>query len=189
MFDFDFVEEIISTLENGGLILYPTDSVWAIGCDATNVEAIKKVLALKQRKEGRGLVLLAEDLKMVGKYVDYIPPRIDMLLVYHTRPLTIIYDLAENLPKEVLGPKNTVAMRTAQDDFCKNIVQKFGKPLVATTANIDNSEIPLHFGAINSDIVEAVDYVVRFRRDEKKDGSLSVIARMGEDGELEFLRE
>ena len=189
MFDFDFVEEIIATLESGGLILYPTDSVWAIGCDATNVEAIKKILALKQRKEGEGLVLLAEDMKMVGNYVDYIPPRIDMLLVYHKRPLTVIYDLAENLPQEVLGAKNTVAIRTAQDDFCKNIVHKLGKPIVATSANVDGQEIPLHFGAISSEIVEAVDYVVRFRRDDKKEGSLSVIACMGEDGELAFLRE
>ena len=189
MFDFDFVEEIISTLENGGLILYPTDSVWAIGCDATNVEAVKKILALKQREEGKGLVLLANDVKMVGDYVDHVPPRIDMLLVYHTRPLTIVYELSENLPKEVLGSKNTVAIRIAQDDFCKNIIQKFGKPLVATTANIDSAEIPLHFGAINSNIVEAVDYVTRFRRDEKKDGVLSVMACMGNDGELEFLRE
>ncbi len=189
MFDFDFVEEIISTLEKGGLILYPTDSVWAIGCDATNAAAVQKVLALKQRKIGKGLVLLAEDMKMVGNYVDHVPPRIDMLLVYHTRPLTVIYDLAENLPQEVLGTNNTVAIRTVQDDFCKNIVQKFGKPIVATTANVDTEEIPLHFGAISSDIVEGVDYVVRFRREEKKDGILSVIARMGDDGELAFLRE
>jgi L-threonylcarbamoyladenylate synthase len=189
MFEFDFVQEILTTLEKGGLILFPSDTVWAIGCDATNQKAVERVLELKQRKMGKGLVLLASDMKMVGDYVDHIPPRVDMLLVYHTRPLTVIYDESENLPKEVLGPKGSVAIRAVQDEFCKGLIEKLGIPIVATTANIDGQEIPLHFGSISSEILQGVDYVVRYRRDEKKEGELSVIARMGDDGELAFIRE
>jgi L-threonylcarbamoyladenylate synthase len=189
MFEFDFIQDLLKTLEEGGLILYPTDTVWAIGCDATNPVALEKLLALKKRSVGEGVVLLAEDLKMLGNYVHYIPPRIDMLLVYHTRPLTIIYEEAENLPQAALGANNTVAIRVAKDSFCKNIIQKFGKPIVATTANIDSEPIPLFFGGISSVILQGVDYVVRYRREERKEGELSVIAKMGSDGELAFLRE
>ncbi len=189
MFEFDFIQELLTTLENGGLILFPTDTVWAIGCDATNPEAVAKVLALKQREKGKGLILLASDSNMVGEYVSHIPPRIDTLLMYHTRPLSIIYDDAENLPDAVLGKKNSVAFRIVQDDFCKKLIEKINKPLVATTANVDSAEIPMNFGSISSEIVEGVDYIVRYRREDKKDSELSVIAYMGEDGELAFLRE
>ncbi len=189
MFEFDFIQELLSTIERGGLILYPTDTVWAIGCDATNAEAVAKILSLKKMELGEGLVLLASDAEMVTKYVDHIPPRIDTLLMYHTRPLSVIYADAENLPKEVLGKKNSVAFRIVQDEFCKKLIEKTGKPLVATTANVKGSEIPLQFGGISSEILESVDYVVRYRREDKKEAELSVIAYMGEDGELAFIRE
>jgi L-threonylcarbamoyladenylate synthase len=189
MFEFDFIQELVTTLENGGLILYPTDTVWAIGCDATNPDAVAKVLALKQRKKGKGLILLASDSDMIGEYVNHIPPRIDTLLMYHTRPLTVIYEEGENLPEAVFGKKNNVAFRIVQDDFCKKLIEKIKKPLVATTANVDNTDIPMNFGSISSDIVEGVDYIVRYRREDKKDGELSVIAYMGDDGELAFLRD
>jgi L-threonylcarbamoyladenylate synthase len=183
------LEPIISTLEKGGIILYPTDTIWGIGCDATNAEAVEAVFALKERDRSKPFVLLVSSIDMLKQYVRYVHPRVETLLAHHTRPLTIIYDKAMNLPPNAAGPDGSVAIRISQDDFCQNLIRAFGKPLVATSANISDEPFPKHFGEISSTVIERVDYVVKYRQMEKDLGQPSVIAKLSEDEELVFFRE
>ncbi|MEY4902260.1 MAG: hypothetical protein RLZZ292_75 [Bacteroidota bacterium] len=189
MFEFDNITELLSTLKNGGLILFPTDTIWGIGCDATNEVAVEKVFQLKQRTEDNGFVLLADSIEMVKEYVAQVHPRIDTLLQHHIRPLTVVYDKANNLPTNVLAENGSVAFRVPVDNFCRQLVHLFGKPIVATTANINNEPYPITFGGISSAIIQGVDYVVRYRREDRKTNEPSVIIRLNELEELDFIRE
>ena len=189
MFEKDKIEDITSVLRKGGLILYPTDTIWGIGCNACDAAAIDKIYALKQRATTKNFVILVDSIEMLKKYVREVPPRIETLLYYHTRPLTMIFDDARNLPKNLIAEDNTIAIRIVQDEFCKELISSFGYPLVATSANISGQPFPANFGEINSDIIKGVDYIAKFRRHEKTMGQPSVIAKIKEDGELEFLRE
>jgi L-threonylcarbamoyladenylate synthase len=189
MFEFDNLGDILQTLREGGIILYPSDTLWAIGCDATNPDAVAKVLALKNIEPSKGLVVLAENVDMILKYADHVPPRIDTLLMYHTRPLTVIYEQGENLPKGICAPDGSVAMRVPKDAFCQHLIQLFEKPIVATGACVGYDSLPLTFGSISSEILEGVDYIVRYRREEKSAQEASQIVRLDDNGELDFLRE
>ena len=188
MFELDDIHELLRILNNGGLILYPTDTIWGIGCDATNEAAVARVHEVKQRMTGKGYVLLANDTAMVNDYVAHFHPKIQTLLSFHKRPLTLVYDQGVNLPDNVLAPDGSVAFRIPQDNFCKDLIHYFGKPLVATSANISNEPFPAFFGEVSSAIISAVDYVVRYRRNDRQFCEPSIIARLGENEELEFLR-
>ena len=188
MFEKDKIEDITSVLSKGGLILYPTDTIWGIGCDASDLDAINKIYKLKQRATSKNFVILVDSIEMLKKYIREVPPRIETLLYFHTRPLTMIFDEPRNLPQKLIAADNTIAIRVAQDDFCKELIREFGKPIVATSANISGQPFPANFGEISSDIIKGVDYIVKIRRHEKTMGQPSVIARISEDGELEFLR-
>ena len=138
------VEPILTTLENGGLLLYPTDTIWTIGCDATNEEAINRVFALKHWDHSEPFVLLVSSIGMLKDYVERIHPRVETLLVFHERPLTIIYDRAKQLPKNALAKDGSVALRVTKDEFCRSLIENFGKPLVATAACIAGVPFPGH---------------------------------------------
>lgn len=183
------LEPVISTLEKGGLILLPTDTIWGIGCDATNAEAVGRVRSIKQTKNREPLVILVASIEMLKNYVAYIHPRVETLLLFHSRPLTVIYDKGVNLPENALGADGSVAIRIPQDEFCQSLLQIFGKPIVATSAHIGDAPYPRHFGEISSAVIEGIDYVVKHRQMEKEMGQPSVIARLGEDEELIFIRE
>ena len=189
MFEKDKIEDISSILNKGGLILYPTDTIWGIGCNACDSKAIEKIYKLKKRATSKNFVILVDSIDMLKNYVREVPPRIETLLHYHTRPLTMIFDDACNLPSNLIASDNSVAIRIAQDDFCKELIGQFGYPLVATSANISGQPFAANFGEISSEIIKGVDYIVKIRRHEKTPGQPSVIARILEDGELEFLRE
>lgn len=189
MFEFDNLDEILKTLSNGGLILYPTDTLWALGCDATNDEAVAKLLALKQISSSKGLITLANDVDMVLEYVEHVPPRIDTLLMYHTRPLTVLYEQGRGLAKGVCAADGSVAFRVAKDNFAKALIQQFGKPIIATGACMGYDTLALNFGSISSTILEGVDYIVRYRREERTPQEPSQIVRLDENGELDFIRE
>ncbi len=189
MFEKDNLENIKAVLENGGLILYPTDTIWGIGCDATNPEAVEKIYELKQRERNKGLIILVDSVEMMKQYVEHIHPRVDTLLLHHVRPLTLIFENARNLPKNMISPDGSIAIRLVQDDYCKNLITTLGKPLVSTSANISNEPFPANFGEISSAIIEGVDYVFKQRRYEKESKEPSVIVKAMTDGELIFLRE
>ncbi|MFK8105032.1 MAG: L-threonylcarbamoyladenylate synthase [Saprospiraceae bacterium] len=189
MFENDKLEDIIDVLKTSGLILYPTDTIWGIGCDACDEEAVRKVYQLKQSTHDENFVLLVDSLAMLKKYVAEVHPRIDTLLSYHIRPLTVVYEEAKDLAPSVIAPDGSIAVRIVQDDFCKNLIQAFGRPLVATSANIHNQAFPSNFGAISSEVIRQVDYVVKARQSEKSLQEPSVLVKVSPKGELVFLRE
>lgn len=182
-------EELLKTLRADGLILFPSDTVWAIGCDATNSAAIRRLYALKNRAPEVPFILLVDSIDMLKQYVGHVHPRIETLLYFHQRPLTIIYDQPCNLPAEAIAADGTVAIRVVQDEYCKSVIQALGKPVVATTACKESAPVPHYFGEIQSDILEGVDWVARHRRKERHFEDLSVIARLDVQEELEFIRE
>jgi L-threonylcarbamoyladenylate synthase len=183
------LEPILSTLENGGLILFPTDTIWGIGCDATNSEAVARIRSLRQLPSAQPLVLLADSIEMVKRHVTRIHPRVETLLGFHTRPLTIIYDQARDLPADAASIEGNIAFRIPRDNFCLEILEEFGRPIVATAACIGAQPYPRHFGEISSAVIEGIDHVVKYRQMDKDMAEPSVVARIGEDEELEFLRE
>ena len=188
MFEQDDIHELLRILNNGGLILYPTDTIWGIGCDATNEAAVERISQLKQRPPEKGYVILADTINMVRDHVEHLHPRLETLLMHHTRPLTIVYEKAKNLSTNALAPDGSVAMRIPQDRFCKDLIHYLGKPLISTSANVSGEPFPAFFGEVSSDVIENVDYIVRYRRDDKQFQDPSVIARLGENEELEILR-
>lgn len=185
----DDINEIAAHFKAGRLVCFPTDTVWAIGCDASNAEAVDKIRAIKQIPDQEGLVVLALNNSMVKSFAAPQPPRIETLLDLHQRPLTLIYPQNFHFPKNVLANDGSVAIRVVKDDFCAAILQTLGLPIVATTANSTGNPIPTTFGGISSEILKAVDYVVKYKQDDKNPGSPSPIARLDAFQELEFIRE
>ncbi len=179
----------LTTLQQGGILLYPTDTVWSIGCDATNTLAIEKVKRLKQHTSTGGFEILVDSIQMLRQYVAHLHPKIETLLLYHVRPLTIVFDRARNLPAEVIAPDGSVAIRLVQDAFCSSLICDFGKPLLATFASMSEGTFPVNFGAISSEVIEGVDFVVKHRQGEKKTSEPSVVVRLSRRDELIFLRE
>lgn len=188
MFEQDKLENISRTLDRGGIILYPTDTVWGLGCDACNESAVNRLFDLKQRERAKSFVLLVDSLEMLRDYVEEVHPRIDTLLHYHQRPLTVVYPRAKNLPKGVVAPDGSIGIRIVQDDFCRRLIQDFGRPLVATSANISDQPFSGCFGNVSSAIITHADYVVKYRQHEKNTSEPSVMVKVDEDGELVFLR-
>jgi len=189
MFERDKLEDITKVLQDGGTILYPTDTIWGIGCDATNAEAVHKIFTLKNREITKPFVLLVDSIEMLTNYVVHLHPRIETLLMHHTKPVTVIYDEGKNLPDISVAADRSVAVRVVLDTFCKELIGKFGKPLVATSANVSNQPFPANFGGISSDILSGVDYVVKWKQGEKIQSQPSVIVKLSEKEELIFLRE
>ena len=189
MFGKDNLETITTTLENSGLILYPTDTIWGIGCDATNEDAVQRIFDLKKRPYDKPFVLLVNSIDMLKNYVEHVHPRIETLLIHHLQPLTMIYDRAKNLPPISHDKSGSVAIRVVQDSFCKELIGQFGKPLIASSANISDKPFPANFGGISSDVITGVDYVVKWKQSEKKLSQPSVIAKFSDKEELVFLRE
>ncbi|MDZ7876690.1 MAG: L-threonylcarbamoyladenylate synthase [Saprospiraceae bacterium] len=190
MFENEKFDEILAVLRNGGIILYPTDTTWGIGCDATSEDAVQQLIHVKTEKPEKGYVLLVDSIEMLKKHVGNVHPRVQTLLAYHVRPLTIVYDEAIGIAQNAHSADGSVAVRIVQDAFCRELIRQFGKPIVKTSANIKGQKYPTHYGEIKSDILEKVDIVVRLRQDSKERGEPSIIARFnpGAD-ELDFLRE
>jgi L-threonylcarbamoyladenylate synthase len=188
MFENEKFDEILAVLRRGGVILYPTDTVWAMGCDASNADAVARIHEIKRLNTQKGLVVLVSDVPMLRQYAT-VHPRIQTLLAYHERPLTIIYEECQGVASAVTAKDGSLAVRLTRDPFCKNLITLLDVPLVATTANVDGEKIPLTYGEISSDILEAVDMVVKYKQDDREPKELSVIARMNEDEELDFIRE
>ena len=185
----DDISDIARLLEEGGLICYPTDTIWGIGCDATNETAIDRLSTLKGHTPPKGYILLVDSLEMLKRYASKIHPRVETLLAYHQRPLTIIYDAVLGLPTSVKAPNGSVAIRIATDEFCQELIRAFGKPIISTAACKHGEPYPPAYGSISSEILGGVDYVVKYRQDDKEPHEPSAIARLDRHKELEFIRE
>ena len=176
-------------LREGKLILYPTDTVWSIGCDATNLRAVCRIREIKNIRNDDGLEVLVSSISMLKNYVRHLHPRLETLLHYHVRPLTIIYDQGRQLPNSILEADGSIAVRLVQDDYCRALIDELGHPIVAVPADLREGFYPPSFGTISSDVVAKVDYVSRHRRTDRVVSELSVMVRLDEKDELEFIRE
>lgn len=188
----DFENDVtasLAALRTGGLILYPTDTIWGIGCDATDEEAVKKVFALKQRPEKKSLVILLADVKDLLKYVAHPDPAIADLIAGFDRPTTVIYEGALDLAPSVINEDGTVAIRLVQDPFCRHLVKRLRKPLVSTSANLSGQPSPAFYADIDPAVKNGVDYVVSYRQDDNTPRQPSRIVKLLKDGTLQVIRE
>ncbi len=188
MLDVDSQDKLLNVLAESGLILFPTDTIWGIGCDATDEAAVDKIFELKRRPKDKPFVIIVNSVSMLKDYVDQVHPKIETLLEYHTRPLTVIYNKAVNLAPNAHSSDGSVGIRVVLDPFCSEMIGKYGKPLVATSANISGQPFPKNFGEISSDVIEGVDYVAKVKQRDKNLNEPSVIVKLDKDGELVFIR-
>jgi L-threonylcarbamoyladenylate synthase len=182
------IKECITVLQNGGLILYPTDTIWGIGCDATNQKAVEKIYALKQRTNDKSMVVLVADEKTIASYTNQPDVKIfDYIKGIH-KPTTVIYKNAVGLAPGVIANDGTAAIRIVKDDFCKQLISHFKKPIVSTSANISGYPPPLFFIDIDITIKNGVDYIVQHRQDDLTPSSPSSIIKWNADGSLTIIR-
>ncbi|MEE4176598.1 MAG: L-threonylcarbamoyladenylate synthase [Bacteroides sp.] len=182
------IKKIVEVLNLGGTILYPTDTIWGIGCDATNAKAAEKVYKLKGRGKERSLIVLVESVEMLREYVGDLPELAIDLIASITEPLTIIYSNARNLAKNVMAADHTIAVRIPRDAFCQDLLHAFGKPITSTSANRSGDPNPLSFSKIEKEILEGVDYVVKTNQNRVNRPKPSTMVRINKDGEIQILR-
>ena len=182
------MEQIIQTLKSGGTILYPTDTIWGIGCDATNIDAIEKIFEIKKREKTKSMIILVESEKRLQDLVD-VPEMAWEIMDLSEKPVTIIYDHPRNLPKELLAEDGSVGIRLVKNDFLKKLISKLNKPLVSTSANFSGEKSPMKFSDISQEIVDAVDFVVEENQDKVSEYSGSSIIRVWCDGRIKVIRE
>ena len=183
------LEEAVETLKNGGIILYPTDTVWGIGCDATNEEAVARVFEIKKRSDSKSLITLVSDADMLCKYVKTIPEIAINLLEVNDKPMTIIYPGAMGLAKNVVAEDGSAGIRIPMSDFCVQLIRKFRKPIVSTSANISGEPAPAYYEDIPMEIIESADWVADPYLEEGATGKSSQIIKVGLNGEVKVIRE
>ncbi|WP_139956130.1 L-threonylcarbamoyladenylate synthase [Flavicella sediminum] len=175
-------------LENHKIILYPTDTVWGIGCDATNEEAVAKIYQLKNREETKSLIILVNSVEMLQEYVSYVPQKALEIIKLAKKPTTIIYENPKGLAKNTIASDNTIAIRIVKDEFCEQLIQKFGKPIVSTSANVSGEATPKSFSEISDAVLRNVDYIVNSQHDKMADKSSTILRIVNKD-EIEVIRE
>jgi len=182
------IEACLRVLESGGLILYPTDTIWGIGCDATNVAAVEKIFALKKRIETKALIVLIADERSLLQYV--ASPHIEVFDYIQgvSKPTTIIYENAIGLAGNLLAEDGSVGIRICADEFCKHLIKRFRKPIVSTSANVSGFPPPKVFSDIDIAIKEGVDYVVHYRQDDTIPVEPSAVVKYNKDGSFTILR-
>ncbi len=183
------ISKIVPILLKKGIIIYPTDTVWGVGCAASAVSAISKIFKIKKRDDSKKMVLLIDSLESLKKYVEYIPPKATKLIDHSTRPITIIYENAKNLPKELIAEDGSIAFRVIKDPFCNQLIKELEEPLVSTSANFSGDPPPKLYSEIDQDLIALVDYTVHHRRDDVNTNDPSVIVKVLPSGELFFIRK
>ena len=183
------IKKACEVMQKGGVILYPTDTVWGIGCDATNAEAVKRVYEIKQRADSKAMLVLVDSDVKVDFYVDEVPSVAWDLIEYATKPTTIIYDGARNLAPNLLAEDGSVGIRVTREEFSKQLCFRFRKAIVSTSANISGQPSPSVFAEISEEVKQAVDYVVDYRRDEAAVARPSSIIKLGRGGLVKVIRE
>ena len=185
----DEIKKACEVMQKGGVILYPTDTVWGIGCDATNEEAVKRVFEIKKRADSKAMLVLVDSEAKVEFYVDDVPTVAWDLIEMTTKPLTIIYDGARNLASNLIAEDGSVGIRVTAETFSKELCFRFRQAIVSTSANISGEPAPAVFSEISDEIKNAVDYVVDFRREETGHPKSSSIIKLGRGGVVKVIRE
>ena len=187
----DFEDDIVKSLkvlESGGTILYPTDTIWGIGCDATNATAVEKVYRTKSRTEANSLIVLLEHFDKLSAYIEKVPDITADLLESITNPVTIIYSNARRLAPNVIASDGTIGIRIVKDEFCEELIRRFGKPIVSTSANISGFDPPVVFSQISLEIKNSVDYIVNHKQNYFTRARPSTIIRLSDDGMYTIIR-
>jgi L-threonylcarbamoyladenylate synthase len=182
------IKECINVLNNGGLILYPTDTIWGIGCDATDANAVAKIYKLKQRSDEKSMVVLVADEFTITQYITQPEVKIFDYIKGIYKPTTVIYEGATGLAGNVVGKDGTAAIRIVKDEFCSRLITQFKKPIVSTSANISGYPPPAIFNDIDVAIKNGVDYIVQHRQDDITPSSPSAIIKWNADGSLNIIR-
>lgn len=184
------IKNALEVLRNGGIILYPTDTIWGIGCDATNKEAVKRIYDLKKREDNKSMIVLIDSLGRLNSYIEDIPDIAYDLFEVSDKPLTIILEGAKNLAENVINIEDkSIGIRIPDENFCQKIIQQFKKPIVSTSANISGEPSAQNFNEISCEIIENVDYVVKYRQDDSSKASPSGIIKIAQNGEVKIIRE
>jgi L-threonylcarbamoyladenylate synthase len=187
----EFENDIIrclDTLQKGGIILYPTDTIWGIGCDATNPGAVSKVFDLKKRPSVKSMIVLLADPRDINRYTGRPEPYIKEYLEKAIRPTTVIYENALGLADNLTSEDGSIAIRVVKEDFCRHLIKRFRKPLVSTSANISGGLSPANFNEVSDEIKQGVDYIVQYRQGDNQPARASAIVRFNKSGEAIILR-
>ena len=183
------IKKAFEVLIGGGLILYPTDTIWGIGCDATNPEAVQKVYDLKKRVDSKALITLLDNPVKLDFYIDGVPEVAWDLIELSDKPLTIIYDNARNVASNLLAEDGSLAIRITNEKFSKELCKRFRKALVSTSANISGTPSPANYDEVSEEIRNSVDYIVKYRQDDISKSKASSIIKLGKSGEVKIIRE
>ncbi|MCU0366854.1 MAG: L-threonylcarbamoyladenylate synthase [Bacteroidales bacterium] len=185
----DDIKNALKVLRDGGVILYPTDTVWGLGCDATRAEAVRRIYDIKKRADSKSLIVLVNSVTMLSRYVDNPPDIALELAEMAEKPLTVVYDRGRGLAEGVTSDDGSVGVRICSDPFCDELLNAFRKPLVSTSANISGSPAPAVFDEISEEIKGAVDYVCVWRQDDRSRAAASSVIKISANGVIKILRQ
>jgi L-threonylcarbamoyladenylate synthase len=184
----DDIKEALNIIRQGGIILYPTDTIWGLGCDPSNDIAVNSIFNFKSRSELKSLIILADSIGMIERYVSEVPEIAYELAEVSDSPLTIIYPKGKNLAAGVCGSDGSVAIRICHDEFCRELISRFRKPIVSTSANVSGSPAPGNFSDVEKSLINRVDYVVKYRQDDRRKSSASPVIKINIDGTIKIIR-
>lgn len=183
------IKNSLAVLRTGGIILYPTDTIWGLGCDSTNADAVKKIYKIKKRDDSKSLIVLVNSIDMLSRYVDNVPDVALQIAGITEKPLTIVYDKGRNLAEGVASSDGSVGIRVCHDPFCDDLITAFRKPLVSSSANVSGEEPPAVFDDISDEILSSVDYVCRYKQDDLTKARASSVIKVSENGVIKILRQ
>jgi L-threonylcarbamoyladenylate synthase len=183
------IKKALEILKNGGVILYPTDTVWGLGCDATNPEAVERIYKIKKREDNKNMLVLVDHSGRLDSYVREVPEIAWDLIEAALSPITLIYPGAKNLAKNLVDEDGSIGIRICNDEFCRELIKRLGKPLVSTSANISGEKTPAVFSEISEDIKDSVDFIVEWRQDDYMKRSPSSIIKLGDGGLFRIIRQ
>ncbi|MFW6277127.1 MAG: L-threonylcarbamoyladenylate synthase [Prolixibacteraceae bacterium] len=183
------IKNAVEVLKNGGIILYPTDTVWGIGCDATNPEAVQRIYKIKKREDSKNMLVLMENPALLDRYVNDVPEVAWELVEITTTPLTVIYPGAKNLAPNLVAPDGSIGIRFTKEEFTSKLLQQFRRPIVSTSANISGEKPPAFFDEIAEEIKSKVDYIVKYRQEDTTRARPSGIIKLGPGGQIDIIRK
>ncbi len=183
------INKALEVLKNGGVILYPTDTIWGIGCDATNEKAVERIYKIKKREDSKSMLVLMENPALLERYVTEVPEIAWDLVEVATTPLTVIYPKAKNLAKNLVAADGSIGIRFTKEAFTTQLLQRFRRPLVSTSANISGEKSPAFFDEISDEIKSQVDYIVEYRQNDTTPAQPSSIIKLGVGGQIDIIRK
>lgn len=188
MLIFDEMSKIVSALEEGGIIIYPSDTGWSMGCDAQNEDAIEKIYSIKGSEMDSPAIILVSGIEMLKQYAQEIHPRIESLLFYHEKPLTVIYRNVPGFHSSMYGDKKSLAIRVVRDKYCEAFIDAFGRPVLCTSVKNAGEATPLHFQHINPEFLKKANFVSNYRRNDMTNPKESALVSFNSNGKLKFLK-